>query len=216
MFNYPTVYNATTTPFHKGFPEIRTTVSRMKKATIVAEAYASKQDVYDFLMDFKNYTKYSKYAKDTRLVHDGEQPEWEIDFRWWMVKYTARSKVTDYRPPDYIKWRVIKDADVRGEWHLEELNEEQTRLQLDLRYDPRGASKANPLKYFPTDKLIRLAKPVVIRHVNNVLRNVTEELEGEPRAANFKIMYEDTGEEDEFLELVPDKYLEGDLETKKK
>ncbi|MFB6283077.1 MAG: SRPBCC family protein [Halobacteria archaeon] len=187
----------------------------MKKATIVAEAYASKEDVYDFLMDFKNYTKYSKYAKNTRLVVDGENPEWEIDFRWWLVKYTAKSKVTDYRKPDFIEWRVVKDADVRGEWHLEEIGDEHTRLQLDLRYDPKGASKANPLWYFPTDKLIKLAKPVVLRHVNNVLRNVTKELEGEPREANFKILYEDTGEEDQFLELVPDDNLEGELESQK-
>ncbi|MFB6282482.1 MAG: hypothetical protein ABEK59_00915 [Halobacteria archaeon] len=60
-----------------------------------------------------------------------------------------------------------------------------------------------------------MAKPVVLRNVNNVLKNVTEELEGERREAHFNILYEDTGEEHRFLELVPDVHLEAELETQK-
>lgn len=181
----------------------------MKKAIIEGEAYAPVEDVYNFFMDFENYGKYSKYVEDVHVVEDGDHPEWEIDFRWWIVRYAARSKLVDYEENEYIEWQVTKDVDVHGMWRFEE-TEKGTHVELELLYDPKGASKANPLNFFPTRRLIQMARPVVDRHVSRVLRRVAAEVEGEPRDIDYTIRPADPSENDEFLALVPDEKVQHD------
>lgn len=176
----------------------------MKKAIIEGESYAPVDEVYDFFMDFDNYGKYSEYVERVRVVEDGDYPEWAIDFKWWIVRYTARSKLVDYEENDYIEWQVTKDVDVHGMWRFEEVDDEHTHVELELLYDPKGASKANPLNFFPTERLIQIARPVVDRHVSTVLRRVAEEVEGEPRDVDYTIRPADPSDKDEFLALVPD------------
>jgi len=182
---------------------------QMKKAVLEGETYAPVDDVYEFFMDFKNYGKYSEYVKDVRVVSNGDLPEWEIEFRWWIVRYTARSKLVDYKKNEYIEWQVTKDVDVHGMWNFEE-TEDGTHVELELLYDPKGASKANPLAFFPTKRLIQMARPVVDRHVSKVLRRVAEEVEGEPRDVEYTIRPADPTENDEFLALVPDDRIQKD------
>jgi ribosome-associated toxin RatA of RatAB toxin-antitoxin module len=184
----------------------------MKKATLEATAYAPVEDVYDFFMDFENYAKYSGYVERIRTVREGDYPEWAITFKWWIVRYTFRSQLLDYAEHEHIEWELTKDVDVRGKWRFEETTDEDgepaTDVELDLWYDPRSVSKMNPVPLFPTSRLIRIVKPVAARHINTVLQRVTQELEGEPREVNFILRYEDTGDFDEFLELVPDDNVE--------
>jgi ribosome-associated toxin RatA of RatAB toxin-antitoxin module len=182
----------------------------MKKAVLEGEAYAPVEDVYDFFMDFKNYGKYSEYVDEVRVVENGGLPEWEIDFKWWIVRYTARSKLVDYEENDYIEWQVTKDVDVHGMWKFEEVDDEHTHVELDLLYDPRTASKANPLTFFSTQRLIAMARPVVDRHVSKVLRRVANEIEGKPREVDYTIRPADPTENDEFLALLPDDRIQSD------
>lgn len=178
----------------------------MKKAVIEADSYAPVEEVYDFMEDFGNYGQYSKFIDEIRVVDDGDQPEWEVDFEWWIVSYTARSKVLDKQENEYIEWQVTKDVDVAGRWEFDEVGPEHTKITLHLWYDPKGASKANPLQYFPTRRLIQIAKPVADRHVRDVLRKVAEEIEGEARDVDYTLYADEPedGEEDQFLYLVPD------------
>ncbi|MFW5929717.1 MAG: SRPBCC family protein, partial [Halobacteriota archaeon] len=83
----------------------------MKKAVVEAEAYAPVEDVYALIEDFEGYGDFSEYVNDIRVVDDGENPEWEIEFRWWIVSYTARSKVLEQEENEYIEWRLTKDVD---------------------------------------------------------------------------------------------------------
>jgi len=176
----------------------------MKRAVIEGRSYAPVDEVYDFFMDFENYVKYSEYVKDIRVVDDGDQPEWAMDFRWWLIRYTTKSKLVDYEENKYIEWEVTKDVDIRGRWDFEEVDDEETKVTLELLYDPEGATKVNPLNFFPTKRLIQIARPVVDRHVSKVLRRVAEEVEGEPREVDYTIRAGGTESEDEFLALLPD------------
>ncbi len=179
----------------------------MKKAVIEAESYAPVEDVFDVIEDFRGYGDYSEFVEDIRVVDDGDQPEWEIDFSWWIVNYTARSKVLAVEEDEYIEWKVTKDVDVQGRWEFHEEGEEHTRVELHLWYDPEGATKANPLRYFPTHRLMQLAKPVANRQMKKVLRKLAEELEDEPREVDYSIRVEKTDEgadEDHFLYMLSD------------
>jgi ribosome-associated toxin RatA of RatAB toxin-antitoxin module len=179
----------------------------MKRGIIEGESYAPVEDIYDFFMDFQNYGKYSEYVDDVRVV-DEEYPEWELDFRWWIIRYTARSRLVDHEENEYIEWMVTKDVDIRGRWEFEELDDEKTQVRLEVIYDPKGASKVNPLNFFPTARLIQIARPVVDRHVSKVLRRVAEELEGEPREVDYTVRPGGVEDHDEFLALVPEEKIE--------
>ncbi|MFP4174940.1 MAG: SRPBCC family protein [Halobacteriales archaeon] len=186
----------------------------MKRAIIEGEAYSDIGDVYDFFMDFENYVKYSEYVDDIRVVEDGDHPEWEMDFRWWIIRYTTRSKLLDYEENDYIEWQVTKDVDIRGRWEFDEVGDSKTQVSLELLYDPAGASKVNPISFLPTARLIQIARPVVDRHVSKVLRRVAEEVEGEPREVDYTIRAGGVEGEDEFLALLPDDKIKDDKKEK--
>ncbi len=175
----------------------------MKKAVIEADSYAPVEEVFDFIRDFENYEKYSKYVSDIRRVSD-DGPEWEIDFEWWIVNYTARSKLVEVEENEYIEWQVTKDVDVVGRWEFDEVDDEHTKIRLHLWYDPQGASKANPLRYFPTKRLIQIAKPVGDRHARDVLRKVAAEVEGEEREVDYTIRPAEQDEGDQLLAMFPD------------
>ena len=180
----------------------------MKRAIIEGTSYAPVGDVYDFFMDFENYVKYSEYVADIRVVEDGDYPEWEMDFRWWVIRYTTRSKLVDYEEDEYIEWKVTKDVDIHGRWEFDEVGDEETEVRLEIMYDPKGASKVNPLSFLPTERLIQVARPVANRHVSKVLRRAADEIEGEPREVEYTIRPGGMEEEDEFLALVPEEKLE--------
>lgn len=182
----------------------------MKRAIIEGESYAPVDDIYDFFMDFQNYGKYSEYVENVRVVEDGDHPEWAMDFRWWIIRYTARSKLVDYVENEYIEWEVTKDVDIHGRWEFEETEEGGTRVRLELLYDPEGATRVNPLSFFPTARLIQIARPVVDRHVSKVLRRVAEEVEGEEREVDYTIRAGGSEDEDEFLALLPDDKIKDD------
>lgn len=176
----------------------------MKRAVIEADSYAPVERVFEFIRDFENYEKYSKYVSDIRRVDDGEEPEWEIDFNWWIVKYTARSKLVEVEENEYIEWQVTKDVDVVGRWEFDEVGPEHTKIRLHLWYDPKGASKANPLQYFPTRRLIQIAKPVGDRHAREVLKKVAAEVEGEEREVDYTIRPAEPEEGDQLLAMFPE------------
>jgi len=182
----------------------------MKRAVIEGKSYAPVEDVYDFFMDFKNYVKYSEYVKDIRVLEDGDHPEWAMDFQWWLIRYTAQSKLLEYEENEFIEWEVTKDVNIRGRWDFEEVKDDETKISLELLYDPEGASKVNPLNFFPTKRLIQIARPVVDRHVSKVLRRVADEIEGEPRDVDYSISPGGAEGEDEFLALLPDDKIKDD------
>ncbi|MFC6961452.1 SRPBCC family protein [Halocatena marina] len=71
--------------------------------------YLPPEEIYEFLVDFQQYGKYTKYV--TNIDREGEDDAgavYDITVSWWKIDYTARSKVTDVDPPNRIDWELPK------------------------------------------------------------------------------------------------------------
>lgn len=53
--------------------------------------YLPPEEVYAFLVDFPQYAKYSEFIQEVRRVSDGDPVEYDLEFAWWKLSYTARS-----------------------------------------------------------------------------------------------------------------------------
>ena len=73
--------------------------------------YEGPEEIYDVLIDFPRYAKYSEYLTSVdRLRGDGgTSTQYALNFAWWKLTYTAHSEVVDIDPPNQIDWRGIKD-----------------------------------------------------------------------------------------------------------
>lgn len=163
----------------------------MDKVEFETTVYAPRSDVYDFLVEFENYGRYSDKIDDVTVV--GDDPlEWEISVSWWLLSYTARSAVTQRVENQRIDWEITKDVDAWGSWILEDTESEDrryddaTRVVLEAEYDPEHADRLSSL---PTSKLVSLAKPVVIKEGRRVLRRVVGDLEGRRRNVDLNVRH---------------------------
>ncbi len=173
----------------------------LRKAIAEAKFKAPIEDIYSFFLNFKNYKEHTEYAKDIREIRSNE---WEMDWKWWIVGYTSRSKLVDYKKNKYIEWKVTKDVKARGRWEFEELDENTTKVRLKLLYDPKGAEKANPLSFIPASVLVGLAKPILKRQISKILKRVAKEVEGKPREVDFAIKFGKTTKPDYFFQAIKD------------
>jgi uncharacterized membrane protein len=86
-------------------------VDSVEVSTVV---YVPPEEVYDFLVDFPRYAKYSKHLEEVERDGDGsEGTRYDLTFSWWMLSYTARSEVTGLEPPDRIDWQLVRHLRAR-------------------------------------------------------------------------------------------------------
>lgn len=92
----------------------------MQRLEISTDVYLPREDIYEFLVDFPQYARYSEHLDRVDQHGDGEPgTEYELVFSWWKLSYTARSRVTDVDRPARIDWQIIKDISARGHWRVE-------------------------------------------------------------------------------------------------
>jgi len=96
-------------------------VARLLVRTVV---YERPERIYEFLVDFPGYARYSKYLTGVRQSggDGGPGTRYALTFEWWRLSYTARSAVTDVDPPRRIDWRLTKDIDAAGYWAVDPLS----------------------------------------------------------------------------------------------
>lgn len=95
----------------------------MDTVEVSTVVFLPPEEVYEFLLDFPRYGRYSEHLKEVRQFGDGTPgTEYELDFAWWKITYTTRSRVTDVAEPERIDWRIVKDVDAVGSWHVEKLD----------------------------------------------------------------------------------------------
>ena len=84
--------------------------------------YEDPETVYDVLLDFPRYAKYSEYLTDVDTLRGdgGVGTRYGLNFAWWKLTYTAHSEVVGTDPPSKIDWRVIKDLNANGHWRVDE------------------------------------------------------------------------------------------------
>lgn len=167
----------------------------MDTVEVETTVYLPPEEVYDFLVDFPRYARYSKYLTEVRGDGDGGPgTEYELDFSWWKLSYTARSRVTDVDPPGRIEWRVTKDVDAAGAWIVEPVDppagrERASRVLFRVEYRP-GTVDGDDLPIPPLlslDTVVEKVKPKVREEAERVVRRIVADLEGERRDVDLEI-----------------------------
>jgi uncharacterized membrane protein len=167
-------------------------VDAVELATVV---YLPPEEVYDFLVDFPGYARYSKYLTDVSVDGEGGPGTvYDITFSWWKLSYTARSRVTDVEPPNHVDWRLIKDIDATGYWHVEAVDPPEDRdhasevtFRVEFRPESADASALDLPSFVSLDWVVRKVKPKVRDEAERVVRRVVADLEGEPRAVDLDV-----------------------------
>lgn len=163
----------------------------MQTVEVTAVVHAPPARVYEFLLDFPGYADYSEHLESVRARGDGGPgTRYALTFAWWKLDYTVHTEVSDVEPPHRIEWRVTKDLNAQGEWRLEGASDEApegidaaTRVTLRVEYRPKSfesASVSLPPLVSP-DWVFGKLTGLLVDEGRTVLRQVAEDLEGEPR-----------------------------------
>jgi len=153
-------------------------------------------EVYEFLVDFPRYARYSKYLESVRQHGDGGAgTEYDLRFSWWKLTYTARSRVTELVPPDRIDWEIVKDIDAEGAWHVAEVDdppegvEAASRVRFEVAFSPDSADEgAVDLPAFVSlGWVIDKVKPKIVAEAERIVERVVADLEGERRDVELRV-----------------------------
>ncbi|RJT06533.1 SRPBCC family protein [Halococcus sp. IIIV-5B] len=167
----------------------------MNTIDISTVVYLPPEEVYDVLIDFPRYPRYSEHLRGVDRHGDGSAgTTYDLHFAWWKLTYTARSRVTDTDPPNRIDWRVVKDIDANGHWAVEEREppegrEHASTVHFRVEYDTDSVNPSN----FDLPRLVSLSwvvekvKPVIEREGQRVVERVVADIEGERRPVDLDV-----------------------------
>ncbi len=171
-------------------------MDRVEVSTIV---YLPPQEVYEFLLEFRGYAAYSEYLRAVRQFGDGGvTTEYELEFAWWKLQYTARSAVTEVDPPNRIEWKLTKDLDARGRWLVESKDGTETdpepetpvtEVTFVVEYAPGSAGDGivDLPRFVSLGWVIERIKPKIRSEAERIVRRVVADLEGETREVELQI-----------------------------
>ncbi len=172
----------------------RTGVERVEVTTVI---YAPPERVFEFLVDFPGYARYSEYLKEVRRDGDGGAgTRYELEFAWWKLTYTAHSEVTAIEPPETIEWRILKDIDAVGQWRVDpepesapEGEEHACRVRFLVKYDPDSA-RAGDIRiprFVSISWVIDKVKPKIRSEAKRIVERVVRDVEGRRRDVDVTI-----------------------------
>ncbi|MFB6196037.1 MAG: type II toxin-antitoxin system RatA family toxin [Haloplanus sp.] len=157
-------------------------------------------EVYDFLVDFPRYARYSEYLTDVTADGDGSPgTRYRLRFAWWKLTYTAHTEVTAVDPPNRIDWRVTKDIDARGDWRVEPLDTvppevpddegPACRVHLEVAFDPDsvGGGVIDLPRFVSFDWVIEKLKPVLVEEAEGVVERIVADVEGRRRDVSLVV-----------------------------
>lgn len=162
----------------------------MDRVEVATTVYLPPEEVHAFLLDFPRYAEYSEHLTAVRQYGDGTPgTEYELDFAWWKLSYTARSRVTGVDNPERIDWRVVKDIEAVGRWDVARLDDEATRVALVVEYAPDSADDTgfDLPRFVSLDWVVEKVKPKVKAEAERVVRRIVADLEGEQREVDVEI-----------------------------
>jgi len=171
-------------------------VDRLDLSAVV---YVPQEEVYEFLLDFPNYARYSKYLKDVRPHGDGESgTRYDMHFAWWKVGYTVHSEVVDAKRPERIDWEIVRDLEAKGAWtveaapekRLEDRNAETaTEVHFVVEFDPDSLDEESmdlPM-FVSLEWVVDKAKPLIWKEARRIIARVVRDLEGQSRDVDLVI-----------------------------
>lgn len=156
------------------------------------------EEVYDFLLDFPRYGRYSEYLTDVTADGDGSPGTcYRLRFAWWKLSYTAHTEVTDVDPPERIHWRVTRDVDASGRWRIEPLDDappelpadRACRVHFEVEFDPDsvGSGIVDLPRFVSLDWVVDRVKPVLVEEAERVVERIVEDVEGQPRDVDLVV-----------------------------
>jgi uncharacterized protein YndB with AHSA1/START domain len=167
--------------------------------SVTTVVYLPREEVYEFLVDFPGYARYSKHLREVRQYGDGSPgTRYELEFAWWKLTYTARSEVTDVEPPARIDFTITKDIDADGYWAVESIDppsdapadaEAASRVTFDVTYDPDSvrAGDIDLPRFVSLGWVVEKVKPVIEREAERVVERVVADLEGRRREIDLTV-----------------------------
>jgi len=157
--------------------------------------YEDPETVYDVLLDFPRYAKYSEYltSVDTLRGDGGVDTQYALNFAWWKLTYTAHSEVVDVDPPTKIDWRVIKDLNANGHWRVEQRDELpdaapddvsvacDVLLRIDFDPDSADSSALNLPTLVSMGWVLKKVIPLIKNEAERVVQRAVADVEGRRR-----------------------------------
>ena len=178
-------------------------MDRIHVSTVVC---LSAEEVYDFLVDFPRYARYSEYLTNVEANGDGSPgTRYRLRFSWWKLSYTAHTEVTDAEPPTRLDWRVTEDLDARGRWRVDPLDTvpetvpdatgPACRVHLEVEFDPgsAGGEMLDLPRFVSLDWVVEKVKPVLLAEAERVVERIVADVEGRRRDAEL-VVHEAPGE----------------------
>ncbi|MFA1610372.1 type II toxin-antitoxin system RatA family toxin [Halobellus rubicundus] len=173
----------------------------MDELVVSTVVYLPAEEVYEFLIDFPRYARYSEHLRDvTRRRGDGGAgTRYAMRFAWWKLTYTVESEVTEVERPERIEWRTVRNLDAGGRWRIEALDEvpegapagtdAATRVSFEVAYDPDSANEGgiDLPRFVSFGWVIDRLKPAITNEAERVVERVVEDLEGRRRAVDLSV-----------------------------
>ena len=173
----------------------------MDTIVVSTVVYEDPETIYEVLLDFPRYARYSEYLTAVRRLSGdgGVGTRYALDFAWWKLTYTAHSEVVDVDPPDQIDWRVIKDITANGHWEVDQREtvpanapEDVTvacDVSLRIDFDPDSAdSDAIQLpRLISMGWVIKKVIPLIRNEAERVVQRAVADVEGRRRDVEFTV-----------------------------
>lgn len=167
----------------------------MDTLEVSTDIYCPPEEVFEFLLDFTGYARYSKYLEDVRRLGDGNPgTDYELVFAWWRLEYTARSRVTDIEPPNRIDWTIRNDVDAAGSWLLEPIESvdeapKGTRVTFLVEFDPGSvdAGIVDLPRFVSIGWVVDRVTPLIRGEAERIVERVVADLEGQKREVELEV-----------------------------
>ena len=169
----------------------------MERVEVSTLVYVPPPEVYEFLVDFPRYARYSEYLES--VTQDGNGSAWtryDLTFSWWKLSYTARSEVTNLDPPERIDWRLIRHIDARGYWKVTSEPEsapegidDASRVSFLVDFSPESADDdaLDLPRFVSMERVVDAVIPKIKGEAERVVERVVADLEGEPRDVSLEV-----------------------------
>lgn len=169
----------------------------MDRVEVSTAVYVPPDEIFEFLLDFPGYARYSEYLREVRQRGDGGSgTEYALTFSWWKLSYTADTEVVDVAAPERIDWRLRDDMDASGHWLVEPApaaapddRETASRVTLVVEYDvdSAGPGLIDLPRFVSLDAVVEKAKPLVEKEARRVVERIVADLEGQRREVDLDI-----------------------------
>lgn len=176
---------------------------------VSTEVYAEPETVYEFLLDFPRYGRYSEYLRTVQTLEGSGGPgtRYALRFAWWKLTYTAHSEVTDVEPPERIDWRITKDIDAEGCWRITPRDPDPAAAEtdvgegradadlpacevaLEVQFDPSSASPdaLDLPRLVSFEWVLKKAVPLIRSEAEQVVERAVADLEGRERPIDLDV-----------------------------